>query len=254
MILASSAPLAPLVALAMAAALKVYPCVLGLLLVFNRQWSRCFRLLVYGILLSFLPFLWFPGGFDLIPELIFNVTAPASLMHPPCLLFCTWSPLFQKMFPGMLTAEIQHGLYYLGASVGILSCFAAYFDRKMWRKTTLIVLTLLLIPKVGGSYNLLYLIPGLVLFLNDESRQREELLMAVLFALIISPPLVYVSGFAMDWPSAISGVAMDLLVILLLGTSVRDSFKNRHQGGAFVKKNTAVSRIGRSNNLGADCE
>lgn len=215
-----------LIALAMATALKVYPGILGVLLVFDRRWSECARLFVYGVLLSFAPFLWFPGGFELIPDLLFNVLSPSSLVQPPCLLFSAWIPVLGKILPEATAQEIGNGLYSLGILIGILSCVAAFFDRRKWRRTTLIVLALLLIPKIGGAYNLLYLIPCLVLFVNDPEEKGKDLWTAFLFALVLSPPLLPPSCFGIPIPP-LNELSTDLLVITLLRTSAGDSFRKR---------------------------
>ncbi len=216
-----------LISLAMATALKVYPAILGLILVFDKQWDRCMRLFFYGILLSFLPFLWFPGGLGLIPDLMFNVFSTSSLVQPPFMMFCTWIPVFQKIFPGTTETSIQQNLYYLGLMISILSCVAAFFEKTMWRKMTLLVMVLLLSPKIGGWYNFLYLIPCLVLFLNDKGTKQEELLICALFALILSPPLISWRPFGLD-SLELKFLAMDLFVIVLLYTSARDTIKTFH--------------------------
>ena len=215
-----------LLALAMAAALKVYPAVLGLLPAFSRQWMRCGRLLIYGALFSFLPFLWFPGGFGLIPDLMFNVFSPQSVELPVCVLFDAWTPLLLKLRPDTAPETLRHALHLAGVLFSAAACAAAYFDRKRWRQTSLLVLSLLLAPKIGAGYNYLYAVPCLVLFLNDPDQPREELWMAVLFAVILSPLLFPLQWFRSDL-LFLKSLSLDLFVLLLLGASVRDSFR-RH--------------------------
>ena len=215
-----------LLALAMAAALKVYPAVLGLLPLFQRQWMRCVRLLIYGLGFSLLPFLWFPGGFDLIPDLLYNVFSPESVEQPVSVPFDFWLSLPQRIDPHFPTEALRHALHVAGVLLSALACVAAYFDPKMWRRTMLLALGLVLAPKIGSEYNYLYWIPCLVLFLNDPDQPREELWMAVLFAVILSPLLLPLQWFRSDL-MFLKMLSLDLLVLLLFGTSVRDSFRSR---------------------------
>lgn len=52
-----------LVMIAIAAGVKIYPAVFGCLYLFEKQWKQAGRLLCYGILCFFMPFLFF-GGTD----------------------------------------------------------------------------------------------------------------------------------------------------------------------------------------------
>ena len=47
-----------LISLAMASALKLTPAVLGILLLYNKQWKEAIRTVIYGLILGMVPFLF----------------------------------------------------------------------------------------------------------------------------------------------------------------------------------------------------
>ena len=65
------------IALAVAAGLKLYPAVFGLLLITDKKYKEAVRLLIYGVLFTFLPF-FFYDGFESVRDLIEISAAPES--------------------------------------------------------------------------------------------------------------------------------------------------------------------------------
>jgi hypothetical protein len=63
-----------LLSLALAASIKIYPAVLGLTLLFEKRYKEAMRCVIYGILLFFVPFLFY-GGFSSAKLMLDNLTA-----------------------------------------------------------------------------------------------------------------------------------------------------------------------------------
>lgn len=61
-----------LISLAMASALKLTPAVLGILLLYNKQWKEAIRTVIYGLILGMVPFLFFHGGLVNIGRMFHN--------------------------------------------------------------------------------------------------------------------------------------------------------------------------------------
>ena len=59
-----------LMSLAIAASIKITPAILGVLLLYKRQFKEAFRSMIYGLCAFFLPFLFFKGGFSNISLMI----------------------------------------------------------------------------------------------------------------------------------------------------------------------------------------
>ena len=62
-----------LIALAVAAALKISPALLGIILIYKKDWKAAVRTIIYGIIMFFGPFLLLKGGFANIPLMIRNI-------------------------------------------------------------------------------------------------------------------------------------------------------------------------------------
>ncbi|MDR1123676.1 MAG: glycosyltransferase 87 family protein, partial [Elusimicrobiota bacterium] len=64
---------AALISLALAAALKLSPALLGLLLLFDKRYKEALRAIIYGAVLIFIPFVLLEGGFSNIPVWVENI-------------------------------------------------------------------------------------------------------------------------------------------------------------------------------------
>ncbi len=185
--------------LAVAAAWKVFPALFGVLLLSERRWKEAARLVVYGVLFTFLPFLFIKGGFRNIPLLLENVqahTAFYSRLIYPRFGFRLFSSLFynlhwnQPFLENNLwkVAEKMEAVFPhidLVLSLGCLSCLFA--DLPGWKKTVAIATVLVNYPVNSGLYTALYYVPCLMLFLKEAAESKYNLFLIILFLLILSP-------------------------------------------------------------------
>lgn len=65
---------AALLVLAMAAGLKPYLAIFGILILIEKRWNDAIRCIVYGIAVFVLPFFWFKGGLSSISSMLHNAT------------------------------------------------------------------------------------------------------------------------------------------------------------------------------------
>ncbi len=68
-----------------------------------------------------------------------------------------------------------------------MAAYLVLVDEVLWRKVTLLVCALNLLPIVSGDYKLLYLFVPLYLFINKEELHRMDWVYAVLFSLLLIP-------------------------------------------------------------------
>ena len=185
--------------LAIAAAWKVFPALFGVLLLSERKWKEAARLVAYGILFTFLPFLFIQGGFRNIPLLLENVqahTAFYSRLIYPRFGFRLFSSLFYNLHWNQ--PFLEHNLWKVAEkmeavfphidlvlSLGCLSCLFA--DLPDWKKTVAIATVLVNYPVNSGLYTALYYLPCLMLFLKEASESKYNLFLVILFLLILSP-------------------------------------------------------------------
>lgn len=188
-------------ALALAAALKAVPALLGLMLLFERRWKEAVRLLLYGAVLAFLPFICFDGGFSNLKIMLSDVNSASGLMvaqiHEVRFGLDYIAQMFNRVQEAYGGAE---GLKWLNTMaswmrgvlpeadyiVGGLLVVTVPFQKQPWKKWCALLL-LFLLPQNNGTYSALYLFPAIVLFLTQREWRRMDAVYGLLFLCILSP-------------------------------------------------------------------
>ena len=170
-----------LIMIAIAAAIKVYPAVFGLLYLFEKRWKEAVRLIIYGLIFFFVPFLFF-GGFEGI-RLFFSNQMSVQNMGYSGLNSIKALCRYVSNVP-QTAANILVIVYFL------LAAGAAFFGRDLWKKVYLLSSIMVLCPFWSGDYTLIYFVIPLILFLVDVSDRNNlsapDYAYAVLFAAIFS--------------------------------------------------------------------
>ena len=186
-------------ALAVAAALKIYPALLGLLLLRQRRFSEALRLMLYGVLAVFAPFLCMEGGFANLPLLLENFGVHTDyytrLIYPrfgfrlfasltydtpfvnPFLDDQLWK-LGDKMYRVM---PVVDALLALGCALCMLTC------RRRFEAVLAVMLILVNYPVNSGYYTALYLLIPLTMLLDCDTLASEDLWTLGLIIAVIAP-------------------------------------------------------------------
>lgn len=207
------------ICLALAAALKVYPALFGILLIYERRYKEAFRVIIYGIVCSFLPFLFFHGGFSNIPQWIENVRLnSAEYLYRVFPRFGQHFVLNQLLNEGLLTKAtvdiidtIISVVIYI--SVGILLIINKYQEIR-WKKLCLLTVMVLLLPVNSAFYNGLYLFTIIVYFLNEDNKQKGDLVYLVLFVIVLNPFQLVIGTYNLTHLTV--NLSISLLFILLI--------------------------------------
>ena len=210
---------AAFICLALAAALKVYPALFGILLIYERRYKEAFRVIIYGIVSSFLPFLFFHGGFSNIPQWIENVRLnSAGYLYSVFPRFGQHFVLNQLLNEGLLTKAtvdiidtIISVVIYI--SVGILLIINKYQEIR-WKKLCLLTVIVLLLPVNSAFYNGLYLFSIIVYFLNEDNKQKGDLVYLVLFVIALNPFQLVIGTYNLTYLTV--NLSISLLFILLI--------------------------------------
>lgn len=177
-----------LFALGLAVAFKVSPIVLTLALIYERRFVDVGKVVIYSLILFFLPFLYFKGGLDNFSLMLRNMneffvlygTIPnMSLIYSSTLVLqeaLEWGPMDVRAWMSLFR------LVCLGSAV-IIAATAWRMERK-WERCLAISLPLLIVPSVSHPYCALYFIPALVFFLNERKREKLDVLCLIGFVLI----------------------------------------------------------------------
>lgn len=148
---------------AAAAALKLYPAVFGLLYLIRKRYKEAGRLIIYGLLLFFLPFIFFDGwsGFKIF---FHNITAVGSGTTGVTIV-----GIFGRIAVvlGMSLKEgheIGRFISYLYFNAVLLYCF---YKKESWKSITLLTSLMIVFVPASGTYCLIYCVIPFVCFMNE---------------------------------------------------------------------------------------
>jgi hypothetical protein len=165
-----------LLCLAISAAFKVIPAVFGVYLIYKKRYKEAIRCTIYGVILFVLPFFFFNGGLSNIGLMFRNMKA----------FFSEYSDLdgidFKSLvyqFITVIDPEYSFSELLAGIIRGLglaLSAFLVVIGGLHKRKFELVLtmtIPLLFVPAYSNRYGLLFLIPALICFLNEEKSVKD---------------------------------------------------------------------------------
>lgn len=171
-----------LISLAIAVAFKMTPAILGILLLYNKQWKEAFRAVIYGIIVGIGPFVFFEGGFSNIFRMFRNMSL--NVEYYTSKEGCTL--LASVLSFGALPSE---GLKQTVNIITYVVCFvllvSAGFSHKNWEKIMAVSMVLIILPSHSGYYCILYIIPAVIAFLNEQEHQVSDIFIFISILLIM---------------------------------------------------------------------
>ncbi len=178
--------------LAIAASIKIYPAILGLLLIRDKRWKDTFICIIYGILVFFLPFFLFGGlkGFALMISNIANcgneMLANGEGWKLSILSICNY---FSVWFTGAIgsynaLATLLKIVCLIGGCLILL--FVDYKEK--WKLYMVPMLMMVMFPDFSFIYSGIFLIIPLLYYLNtDTAFKKIDIVYLALFLLILLP-------------------------------------------------------------------
>ncbi len=214
-----------LIMLAVAAGFKIYPAVLGLLWVKEKRWKETARLIIYGVLLFFGPYIFFEGvrGFRLHMANVIELNGLESLQRLKSQDITAMTVFVLKRFMEEAAAyRIGQVLSYIYFVIVLV----IFFVKKVsWKTITLLTSLLIIFVAPSNSYTYTYLLLPLLLFF-DETRgkkaDKKETAYAVIWGMIfVFWPVVIFRAYLMT-PSVyllFAVILVDVLTDARLGRS-----------------------------------
>lgn len=212
-----------LIALALSAAIKIYPAVFGLLLFRNRRKPEIIRCVIYGVVLFFVPFLFF-GGVAGFTDFVHSVTAFApgdTAARDNLINFgnqCS-NLLVYFGFPAYLGAGNVRMIQIPGV---LFLCAVALLTKE--RKKAVLACTMLLVltPNYGGYYLMSFYLAPLFFFLLEKKQSAWDVLYLIFLSVCVFP-LQFLTGlFGIQGGTLwqIGGMTQLLLLALLTAEAV----------------------------------
>ncbi len=175
-----------LICLAMAASFKIYPAIFGILLLLDKQYKAAARCIVYGIILFFLPYLFF-GGFRSFFTMFDNIAATTNKF-----LQQGWG--YKLNIDNTISALAE--LFALPARGGlavkiimsVLMLYVVFWDEADWKKYMALCGLMILLPGFSYTYTMIFAVLPLFVFLKEEKACiRKNYIYSLLFLGMFGP-------------------------------------------------------------------
>lgn len=175
---------AALILIAIAAGFKIYPALFGLIYIFEKRWKEALHLVVYGILIVWVPFAFFRGiaGVKLFLENqgVIQFDAPESFQS-----IMGWGRFFAAKW-GLGDINIKV-IYAVMIVFFALAALALAVLKENWKKYFLVSALMIILPLWSSSYTRFYMLVPLVYFLrekNSAGKRGEAIVFSVLYAVM----------------------------------------------------------------------
>ena len=207
--------------------LKVYPAIFGLLLLRDKRYKDILYCIGITSLLIILPFFYFEHGLDNFPVMLRNVslnseyfttyttTARYGIHAFVTLVFAKFHMIDTEMFNTSLLVSKIITLILCLLSIGMF-----FLEKTKWKQLAFLVFPLLMFPTASHFYCGLYLLPVLLLFLNENSDNKIDYLYVLMFIISFSPLQIVIKH------TSISGhisclAALAIWLILIVDTGIK---------------------------------
>ncbi len=205
-----------LIALALAAGLKLYPALLGILLIKDKKYGQAIRAILYGLLSVILPCFVFKEGLAGIPmwlDVVRNFNGPgmepyigtsfANILHR--------AALYARVFLGLYIPTEGFGICAVLLSALLL--VAALFMKKNWQSVLAITSAILMFSSNGQYIYSIVCVP-LVLFLMEEPRFDRENMVPFVPMLLLCVHLPLFHNIRGNYPDVAVKQLLSLLIVL----------------------------------------
>ncbi|MCR4924836.1 MAG: glycosyltransferase 87 family protein [Clostridiales bacterium] len=190
-------------ALAFSATLKIYPVLFILLYLPKKRYKEFFTTVIMGLLLAFLPFLFFKQGFANIPQLVKNVlvasntgffTAYGGCFSPLVFDACRFLGMNENV--SMMFVGLSRYFVILLTLISLALFFIHHDSLKRWDKLTLLLFPFLYLPSTNRRYCGLFIFSLVILYFATlpERKKASNILFLVLFLIAFTPLEFFESG------------------------------------------------------------
>ncbi len=176
---------AALILIAIAAGFKIYPALFGLIYIFEKRWKEVLHLVIYGVLLVLVPFVFFHGidGIKLFIEnqgVIQYGSAPESFQS-----IMGWGRFIAgKWNLGEVNLNVIYVVMILFFALAMIALLSL---KENWKKYFLITALMIILPLWSSDYTRFYMLVPLIFFLQekyDSDKRGEAFVFSVLFAIM----------------------------------------------------------------------
>ena len=200
-----------LISLGLASALKIYPAILGLLLLQEKRYKDIFIASIITLIFVFLPFLFFKNGFHNIPRIFYNMK---ELTHSYGIRYGFYN-IIRILQNSYKYAKLFTMIGYLLMLVSIIYSFTI---NEYWKKVCLLSMLIIHQPTTG-FYAELFLYPSIILFLSKDNFVKQDLIFLVLFSFHLMPlQIPFITS-----PNLVPIISIIIWIIILFEAVINNS-------------------------------
>lgn len=159
--------------IAFAAGFKLYPALIGVVYLKRKEWKKALRLMIYGLIVVFVPFIFF-GGYHGLLGLLHTLTGFASSISADK----TNTVCGMAKWLGLKLNMTDTCADIFGAQVGYLFFAASllffFFSKTKWQEALFLSGILVSFLPSNWEYTLVYYLPVLFLFIKEHDRYLQE--------------------------------------------------------------------------------
>lgn len=189
---------AALILIAMAAGLKLYPAVAGFIYIKEKRYREGVRLLIYGLIVFFVPFA-FVGG---IPALIRYIQVLFFFENQG---YCSWTNIRNFLLSiSQVMGQYENSAYFvkyfkIAENLYLILCLITLFKvRERWKQALYTCGIMALYVPYSYRYVSVYMMVPLIMYLREEKKD-QPLIYCILFALTFTVPFYgYFTGAKAD--------------------------------------------------------
>ncbi len=166
--------------LAFAAALKIFPAVMGVLLLYRKKWKEAAAVFLLGAALFIFPFFWMETPFIDCVSAFISTLGEHARSYMTIAEFGFSTPVIISLTG--LNHGILQGLAYIFAVISLCTAWSL----KGWKRIMLLMLMLVMTSGQQGYYCLMFLFLPMVMFFTEE-HSWIDIIYVLMFAFILSP-------------------------------------------------------------------
>ena len=206
-----------LILIAVSAGLKIYPAIFGLLYLVEKRYKEALRLVIYGILFFFVPFVFF-GGIEGIVQFVTNLTT-VNRYEGNLYTIQGFVHLLYLKITG--ATELTQGIRTLGNAFalcyGVVAVFMAVLNKDYWKKLLFLSGMMVIFVPSSYPYTTIYLTIPFLFFLKEVKEQKMHCWYAVLFGLIFTimalPSSLFIQWFDLSFAYGIRYIALAVMLM-----------------------------------------
>lgn len=208
------------ISLAIAAAIKIYPALFGLLLLKDKKWSAAVRCVIYGLVLFTLPAFLF-GGIPCFIQIARNTVNAFSILNQG-IMYRVGAVNSLQYGLGWLfkVLNIPFGTYTLSCLFSFLlftlSIVSIFYLKRDWKPVAIVSLLTILVVQISYIYALIFMIIPLILFLNERGKAKPMDYVYLSLFIATFAPVKFIGPIYRIGDITLSGILERSAVLLML--------------------------------------